>query len=232
MLQTAHLHTNIMAGIDVELRDFRVPLLLAVLFLGINLMASPSRPHIEVKLPHVPHLELDLERLDDVWVPTKMFVLFLFLCLAAVASLRMPPLVSAALWVAIPLALMPTWVMRGRDPDINWAGYIWASVKTWSVILTCIWFGLCYSMPARFPSSLAGHSLWISLVINIIEAVVWDAMDGHYMNAAAGLLLCISILPRAQYEPNIRRRYGFYVLEFDLPWLWIISYTIWNSCFT
>jgi len=164
------------------------------------------------------------------WIPTEMAVLFLLLCTTALASLRLPPLVVAGLWLVVPLALAPGWIQLSRDPAMDWPTFLW--VKTWSVVLACSWFALCRARPQTFSSTIVGRSMWLLLVVNIMEAVVLDWQGGHYMNAAAGALLCASILPRAAAGAEITKRHGCHLLEIDLPWAWIIGYTVWNSCFT
>jgi len=131
-------------------------------------------------------------------------------------------------------------------------------------------------MPQRFSPTVAGGSMWMVLVANIIQAAVWDTTEHHYMNAVritacsdcdgiladcaaapsrlcaiehhsyrehfcvlalrlcrqvAGVLLCLAIMPMARKPAALTKRHELHLIEVDLPWLWIASYTVWNGCF-
>jgi len=160
-----------------------------------------------------------------------MAVLFAFLCAVSLASLRLPPLLSAGLWLVTGLALLPGWVSLWQDPATEWsAGILWA--KIWSMVMMCAWLSFCRAFPLKFSPRAAGTSLWLLLVLHIVEAVAWDVQKGNGINAAAGTLLCVVILPKARGRAEPTTRQGFHLLEYNLPLAWVVSYTVWNSSFT
>jgi len=86
-------------------------------------------------------------------------------------------------------------------------------------------------MPQAFSPLIAGRALWGLLVLNIAEAAIFDALKGNLMNAVAGFLICMAILPRAKDGGVLAKRHGYHLLAVDLPWAWILPYTVWHLCF-
>jgi Family of unknown function (DUF5692) len=154
-----------------------------------------------------------------------MLLTFGFLVVTTMGAMRLPPLVSAALWIVVPLALTPVWLSNAAAYEWTW--FPW--VKTWSVALACAWISLCCAS-SRIPARWAGLTLWAFLVLNILEAAARDALQGHWLNAAAGILVVAASLP-GDHHGNHTDRAGFHVLDYDLPWLWIASYAVWHNCF-
>lgn len=93
----------------VSARDFLIPGLMALLFalLAATGIMSPGTSHSGLPGAGLPHV-----RFEELWIPTEMAAAFLLLCAGVLGCLRAPPLVSAALWLAIPLALTPGWVRQ------------------------------------------------------------------------------------------------------------------------
>lgn len=210
---------------------------LLVLFLLIcsTALISPTVPHPElshIHLPHVnmPHVDLPHFGGEELWIPTEMIVTFCSLVVVAFLSFLLPPIISSVAWIVVPLLLTPGWVQLSRDASLDWSWFIW--VKTWSAVLICAWAGLCRARPQTFSPRVAGQGLWSLLVVNILEAVVWDVRRGHPMNAAAGLLLCITLLPMCNNDVELVKRIGCSFINVDLQGSWIVAYTLWNACFT
>jgi len=62
------------------------------------------------------------------------------------------------------------------------------------------------------------------LALNIVEAVVADAVAGHWLNPAVGTSLIVTLAwPRA-FSPSADGRHMLY----DIGWPWILGYTAWN----
>jgi len=86
---------------DVKLPDLKIP------DVKMSDMKMPDVKMPQVELPRI-------TRHSVMWIPTEIAGLFLLLCGGSLIALRLPPLVSAVLWLVIPLALAPGWV-RSRS---------------------------------------------------------------------------------------------------------------------
>lgn len=64
------------------------------------------------------------------------------------------------------------------------------------------------------------------LALNILEAVGADALAGHWVNAAVGLVLVGTMRGPAFIAAG--RAAGRPAVHYDLPWSWILAYTLWN----
>lgn len=86
--------------------------------------------------------------------------------------------------------------------------------------------------------------LEIVLIVNIAEAVLADVTIQNYFNAAAGVILIVTLpLPARERSEDIPRNRRFMGIDnskdgpryfdflFDLPLAWILLYTSWNMCF-
>ncbi len=155
-----------------------------------------------------------------------MLSLFVFLLAGALIILRQPACWPPCSGWRCPLALTTVW--RDNAAAGNWTWFLW--VKTWSGALACAWFSLCVAW-SKISTRLAAATMWAFLALNIAEAVAKDALEGHWLNALAGALLIAAVLPAAGAR-SVVRRMDVRVIAYDLPWIWILGYTVWNSCFT
>lgn len=162
-------------------------------------------------------------------IPIYILVLFVTLCCTTVVLVRLPPLLSSLLWLGVTFALTPLWIESSKNPSLHWDWFLWA--KSYSVVLAVAWVELCRAIPERISPTVTGRSLWVILSLNILEAVMLDVFHGNYLNVAAGVLLCVSIAPRAANAAGFTVRRGCYIIELDIPSAWIVSYTAWNACF-
>ncbi|MDP2316982.1 MAG: DUF5692 family protein [Pseudomonadota bacterium] len=141
---------------------------------------------------------------------------------------RLPRPVAAALWVIVPVALMPHWIANAAI--WHWSVFLWAKVL--SVVLTCAWNAAC--LVRSPPPRVVAASLVLCVGVNILECVALDltALEGevaHWANAAAGVLLMLAlpVLPGARVvREGPERR-----LVAPLSRAWIAAYTVWNLCF-
>ena len=68
------------------------------------------------------------------------------------------------------------------------------------------------------------------LVLNIGEVSLVDAYGGYWMNALAGLFLLFAIPPLSGIKLTTDET-GTKNFTWQMPWLWIASYTLWNWTF-
>jgi hypothetical protein len=64
------------------------------------------------------------------------------------------------------------------------------------------------------------------LALNILEAVVADAFAGRWVNAVVGLSLIATM--RGPAHVSAARFAGRPAVYYDLPWSWVLAYTLWN----
>lgn len=136
---------------------------------------------------------------------------------------------SLASWfsfLVLPLLLTPLWLER--NAETSW--FLW--VKNYSVITAVLFLS-----GIRFISYLRERTwpyivIYLFLVLNISEAVVAAFLKGPlgYPNAVAGLLL-IATLPSYKHI-KIDRVEGFRDFLWDIPYGWILGYTLWNWVFS
>ncbi|MGZ5051722.1 MAG: DUF5692 family protein [Methylobacter sp.] len=67
------------------------------------------------------------------------------------------------------------------------------------------------------------------LILNIAEAAIFDAIGMLWINACVGLSLIATLnkISAISVEEHQGRRY----VAFDLPWCWIVAYTVWDITF-
>lgn len=130
----------------------------------------------------------------------------------------------AYVWIVGLAVVLPFWIHNGLT--YHWPWFLWA--KIFSIIFACVWAELCATRFRDRPK-LVAVSVWIILAANIFEAVAYDLAHHQMINAAAGILLIVSaaLAPVAHVE----RRGRSFEVAFNLGWVWIASYTVWNLCF-
>jgi len=141
--------------------------------------------------------------------------------LCAEAIRRLPPRVGALLFVAIPLAATPLWLTFSDTP-------LFSFTKVYSICAGLVYIELLKATrwSERQAARLAGYLL---LAINILEAVVADAVKLNAVNAAAGVLLVL-----AQAYPGaitVDRDSFRRDLRYQLGGWWVAAYTVWNFAF-
>jgi hypothetical protein len=72
-----------------------------------------------------------------------------------------------------------------------------------------------------------GKVIYWLLAVNILEAVLTDYSNGSKLNALVGILLIIS----QPSSKTVSIASSGKALLYQTPWLWVISYTIWNFTF-
>lgn len=152
-----------------------------------------------------------------------VFILFIILLLAHEIFRRFPKFTVVVL-VAAHILLSPYWMKIGVK---GW--FLWT--KAFSIIIGVVWFAVL-RLTKWGDAVFYKIALYLFLLINILEAVVKDALGGsmaHYFNAAAGILLILTI-NKIDSISITKDKYR------DVSWsgmtlMWIIGYTIWNWTF-
>lgn len=138
------------------------------------------------------------------------------------------PKVTLVLFIILPFLLTPYWIENGVT---GW--FLWA--KMFSVVAGVVWFSI-FRLTSFGETNFAKTGIYLILVINIIEALFKDILGGfldggvaHYLNAAAGILLIVT-LNKINSINTSKKKY------LDVNWdgmtlMWIIGYTIWNWTF-
>ena len=99
----------------------------------------------------------------------------------------------------------------------------WAKVLTLSVSVA--WVAWLPRTTGKTQHRLAVGACVI-LILNILEAVAADAVGGRWVNAMVGAVLVATAAgPRAV---SVAQVLGRPAMNYDLPWRWIITYSIWN----
>ncbi len=109
--------------------------------------------------------------------------LFVILVIGALGVFRLPPLLAALLWLAVPAALTPIWLDNSQEYDWTW--FFWA--KVWSVVLGCA-VGSAFVGSSKRSSLPVSVAIWVLLAVNILEAVAIDASQGFWLNPLAASL--------------------------------------------
>jgi len=76
---------------------------------------------------------------------------------------------------------------------------------------------------------LAGAGIYALLVLNIAGPAVYDAIDRRWF--AAALAVAIIVMVPRWNAITYTRANGHAVVSYDIPWLWIAAYTLWNAGF-
>lgn len=160
-------------------------------------------------------------------------------------------------FIFLPILLIAFWVWLWNDANeahriTHWAAnLIWnidgtpletkstfAWIKLGSVIAGVLWLfvGRYYKI---IPTKLFYWGAWIILGANILEASIQDITLAFsscdpslspLLNGIAGLILIATMtLPSKMTVNRSSTKHDF---EWDLSWIWILSYTLWNWIFT
>ena len=105
------------------------------------------------------------------------------------------------------------------------AAFTW--IKMYTLVVSAGWLH-AIRHHGWLSDKVAHWGMWFVLALNIVEAVVMDALQGHYVNAACGAALTLSLWSyrsmRVLDEPERH-------LAWALPVTWILAYTAWNFTF-
>jgi hypothetical protein len=164
-----------------------------------------------------------------------LFTLAIFLFVLQEWLRRKGKGIAWGLYLALPVLLTPTWV-QGESTALcrqfdNPVYFCW--LKLYSVSIAASWFTWLRFTPYKDRKWMQYVSMLI-LPVNMLEAIVQDLFAGQlhqYLNAAAGILLVVSLpFSRQAFQLTIRGDCH------DLDWegtsrLWIAGYSIWNWVF-
>lgn len=140
----------------------------------------------------------------------------LLLALAGGHALLMRPWFVFAFFIGGPL------LMLSQAATLDIQAFTWIKVFTLAVSVLLI---LAYPRTTgRMQRGLATAVAGI-LALNILEAVVVDALAGNLLNALVGATLIATQAGPARISPA---QAGRPALRYDLPWSWILAYTAWN----
>jgi|GEM_PF-6678464 hypothetical protein len=126
------------------------------------------------------------------------------------------------IFFALPIAAFGYW--------LDTPGIAWTSMAKLATILLCaIWLWLI-RFTNWFSMKTVVNVSFSLLVLNIGEVSLVDAYGGYWMNALAGLFLLFAIpsLSGIKLAPDETGTKNF---TWQIPWLWIASYTLWNWTF-
>jgi hypothetical protein len=151
---------------------------------------------------------------------TLLGIVLLLLGLAALGAWcdRLVPLLA----IAVVLGM----VLASHLDRLDVQTFTW--VKLGSLVPLTVLLAVLPRLPARF-WRVATILLSAAICLNIVEAVVQDALRGHWANAAIGLTLAATVPGSAAWyigRPGTRAG-----ARFALRWPWILAYTAWNLGF-
>lgn len=132
--------------------------------------------------------------------------------------------VRAVAWfvfLILPPALLPLWIRSGDQGAVFWGKIV---LVLWGVV----WLLACRD-------TRLGGEMWalrvgtVILALNIVELMARDlygsTMAG-WLNAAAGAMLIVSMPGATRIRIDARRDFLW-----DIPYGWIVAYTLWNWTF-
>lgn len=114
---------------------------------------------------------------------------------------------------------------------ISMAGVLQLQWFTWAKIFTlCAGMFLLQFGPRRDPQRrVVPFAAYLLLVLNILEAAVYDAVAHRWAGATAAAML-IALTPRWEAVSYVAEK-GRAAVAYDLSWPWIVAYTFWNAGF-
>ncbi|MFO0765068.1 MAG: DUF5692 family protein [Patescibacteria group bacterium] len=127
-----------------------------------------------------------------------------------------------AVFAIFPIFAVGFWVNVSHVP---WP----ALVKFVTIVACALWLWII-----RFTNWFSQKAIisiaYALLAINIGEVALMDAYAGNWVNAVAGVFLLFAI-PSTNRIKLKTDEIGVKQFSWDLPWLWIASYTLWNWAF-
>ncbi len=134
--------------------------------------------------------------------------------------LRRSKILTAIMFVLIPLIMTPFWM--ATDHRI----FLW--LKLYSVIGGVLLLALLrHTTLSKY--FLLFTLIYLALVLNIGEALVVDIMNFKFFNGIAGILLIVTLpgIKKICIDAEGRQK----DLLWDIPFTWILGYTVWNWVF-
>lgn len=128
----------------------------------------------------------------------------------------MRPVLMTIFAVGSPLVLLT------NADQLNLQPFTWIKIFTLSVAMLIVF---AYTRSSGRMQKYLGVAAYAILLLNVFEAVILDATKGHYLNAVAGATLMITQPGSSSISKASAGRMS---LRYDLPLLWILSYTAWN----
>jgi hypothetical protein len=141
----------------------------------------------------------------------------LFLVLLACYRYLLTPWFVAVFFGVGPLVM----VLNASRLDLQ--PFTWA--KVFSVALAVgviVWLGRATGKAQR----RLAVGLTAILVLNILEALAADAVGGRWVNAAVAATLIATVAGPGAV--SVGQHKGRPVVWYDLPWRWVIAYSLWN----
>jgi hypothetical protein len=99
-------------------------------------------------------------------------------------------------------------------------------IKLYTLAASSLWLH-AMRHHAWIPWRVASWGLWAVLALNILEAVVMDALVGLWANALCGAVLIGSLVSYRRMTLTGETRH----VSWPLPVTWIVAYTAWNLTF-
>lgn len=156
--------------------------------------------------------------------PLFFVLLGLFLAALTIASwaVEKTKWLYLVIFIALPISAFDYWL---HIPDIAWT----SMAKLCTILLCAIWLWLI-RFTNWFQHKTIVNVSYALLLLNIGEVSLIDAYGGFWFNALAGLFLLIAIpsTRNIQLKPDETKTLNF---TWDIPWLWLASYTLWNWTF-
>lgn len=156
------------------------------------------------------------------------FLYFLFILVALLLAeelFRHYPKFALAVFLFVPVLLIPYWRLSGVSGWFPW-------VKGFSVMAGIVLIVL-FRITKLERTKIGRWSIYLFLIVNILEAVTKDAMAGayaNYLNALAGILLVATLSGPDSIHIDVKERYkDIHWGEMTVPW--IVGYTLWNLVF-
>lgn len=148
---------------------------------------------------------------------TLSLTVVLFGVLLALHRFLLRPVFVAVFFGVGPLLLI---VNAGR---LDLQMLTWVKVFTLAVSVTLItWLPRTTGRLQRRLATCA----WAILGLNILEATLADAVHGRWMNTAVGAVLIATLAGPGAV--TVTQFQGRPAVRYDLPWRWIVAYTLWN----
>lgn len=127
-----------------------------------------------------------------------------------------------AVFAVLPIIAIGIWADSPHIP--------WTTLVKFSTILACALWLWVIRFTTWFSFKTTVNIAYALLAINIGEVALMDAYYGNWMNALAGAFLLFGI-PSVRHIKLAPDEAGTKQFSWSMPWLWIISYTLWNWTF-
>lgn len=148
---------------------------------------------------------------------TLVLTLGLFGALLAGYRFGMSPLVLAVLFGSGPI------VMIGAAGRLDLQLFTWVKIFTLSASMVVL---VARRQATGRRAEILSRVIVGILALNILEAVAADVASGAWWNALAGVLLVAT--QRGASAVGTRVAGGRVAVTYDLPWSWLLAYTLWN----